>query len=446
MKRLNYVLKDDECSGDYAFETIGFSEEGRPLNAAFLGDADSPLRVFIIAGQHGDEKYGRRAAVRLIRSLGKSLDIHFPSMHLAVLPDANPDGSVGKTRANAVGIDLNRDHQRLDSKETRAIHSFVRSWRPALVIDVHNYPSKRKRLLEKNRIINYDIFIDVPTNPALRLPVDNDTLDEFLETVKSDLKLLGYSSERYAIVKPSERVRHSTPDIVDARNALSLRYGVFTVLLEGRNPTRIEGEAGRTHIVSAQFQSLLAILGWMQKHSRLFTDDGKRVPSPREQVAISSKYKRSDSPFKMTFKNSLTGDAEEAVFFNYTPGLEITKYIGLPFAYAVPSDKTEVIKILLRHGFVSQPSNPSRLESIESYVIRCLKPSKRKNRPPKKISVLIESKHEQLDGYVLFPTGQEGGHALAVFLEPESKYGLHRYGGMNLPILSDSRYPILRVL
>lgn len=438
-----------EYNGNYnscEHETIGFSGKRRPLTVVYLGNPDSPLRIFIIAGQHGDEKYGRKAVIRLITSLGNSFNSYFPSVRVAILLDANPDGSFRKSRTNESGIDLNRDHQRLDSDETLTIHHFVRAWRPHLIIDVHNYPSRRRHLLARNLVINHDLFIDFPTNPAISHSVDDTSKNEFLKTIQSDLKSLDFICGRYTIVKPSGRVRHSTPDVIDARNSLSLRYNTFTVLLEGRNPTREEGKAGREHIISAQYQALCAILKWVQEHQDLFTDSRKYVPTEKDKIAIRSKYRRADQPFRMSLKNSITKMTDVVAFPNYTPYLEITKYIELPSAYAVPLDKTKVIEILRRHGFLSQFPNHSKVERVEYYIIQSVKPSTRENRSPRKISILVKTEQKRLHNFIIFPINQEGGHSLAVFLEPESKYGLHRYNNMNLSIVPNSDYPILRVL
>lgn len=442
----NVILNGSENYNSYESETIGFSEQRRPLRVVYLGDAAAPLRIFIIAGQHGNEKYGRKAVIRLIASLGNSFNLDFPLIRLGILLDANPDGSSQKTRRNAIVIDLNRDHQRLDGMETRTIHAFVRSWRPHLIIDVHNYASRRKHLLAKNLIKYHDIFIDTPTNPAIHHSIDKDKINEFVNSIQSDLNSLNYSCERYTIVKPSGRVRHSTPDIIDARNSLSLRYNTFTVLLEGRKPTHEEGEAGREHIVSAQYQALYAILKWIQNHKNDFMQNRKSMSFAGDRVAIHSKYGLADHPFGITFKNSMTKRTEIVSLQNYTPTIEVTKYIELPSAYAVPLDKKMVIEILQRHGFLSQLSNLSKLEHIQYYIIESAKPSSRENRSPRKISLLVKTEQKRLDNYVIFPVYQEGGHSLAVLLEPESKYGLHRYKDLNLPILANSQYPVLRVL
>lgn len=183
----------------------------------------------------------------------------------------------------------------------------MRSWRPHVIIDVHNYPSKRKHLLARNLTLLHDIFIDIPTNPSVTHDVDEAKLNDFFENVQLDLELQGYSCGRYTIVKPSGRVRHSTPDVKDARNSLSLRYNILAILLEGRNPTRDEGNDGRKRVVSAQYCVLVAIIKWIKSHPMYFTENQKYViPSLENKIAIRSKYERADKPLQMAFRNVTT--------------------------------------------------------------------------------------------------------------------------------------------
>lgn len=428
-------------------ETIGLSEQQRPLAVRHLGGKDAhKLKIFVIAGQHGNEKYGRKAANLLVDSM-PDFDSRFPSVHLAVLSDANPDGSVQKTRRNAMGIDLNRDHQRLDSKENTAIHGFVRRWRPHVIIDVHNIGSKRKDLLAKNLILYHDVFIDTPTNPAARQVLDSNKMMHFLQSVRSHLMSLGITCDKYAMLKRSDRVRFSTLDVNEALNAFSLRYGILTVLLEGRTPIREEGDADRKHVVSAQHNALLAIIKWMEENKGCLTENNERhAPSKGDAFALRSRYRPTDEPFKMIFRNSVTRNVQVvALKNNYTSKLEITKYIKLPAAYAVPSDKAKVIEILGRQGFVSHASDPSRTEIVEHYEIvpREAGPSKTRTR---QVMTVGKAGQRRLDGYTVFPTSQEGGGCLAMFLEPRSPYGLNRYNDLGLSALPGVQYPILRVL
>jgi hypothetical protein len=50
-----------------------------------------------------------------------------------------------------------------------------------------------------------------------------------------------------------------------------------------------------------------------------------------------------------------------------------------------------------------------------------------------------------LANYLLFPVTPVSGLALAVYLEPESKYGLYRRGALEFLGEPDSAYPVFRI-
>src|SRR5262249_35236586 len=150
---------------------------------------------------------------------------------IAVLADANPDGSVKQTRRNASLLDLNRDHFLLSSPETAAVHYFVNCWRPDLILDVHTYRPRRRELLRYDFVFPQDVMIDFPTNPAVRTWLHPAREADLLNFVKARCGDLSIRCERYTRVRPSGIIRHSNFDICDARNSLSLRFDVPTVLL-----------------------------------------------------------------------------------------------------------------------------------------------------------------------------------------------------------------------
>jgi hypothetical protein len=229
---------------------IGWSELGVPLHVHYVGRAAAPLRVLMLAGQHGDEGRARAAVGQFLDAGAASKKLE--SMSLAVLPNLNPDGTLVKSRANANELDLNRDHLLLDSAETQALHRFVRVWRPHLVIDVHTYPSRRRYLLAHNLTHCHDVFLDVPTNPAAACV----GATEILHALLTRLNRRGYLADRYVRPTNSGRVRHSTADVLDVRNSLAIRYGIPTLLVEGRQPLRSDGAAERTGLKAALIAAL----------------------------------------------------------------------------------------------------------------------------------------------------------------------------------------------
>ena len=70
---------NQNLSGSSEFETIGLSEQQRPLIITYLGNGSgSSLKIFIMAGQHGDEKYGRKDSFLRLALHAQSLGFVHP--------------------------------------------------------------------------------------------------------------------------------------------------------------------------------------------------------------------------------------------------------------------------------------------------------------------------------------------------------------------------------
>lgn len=427
-------------------ETIGFSEEGRPLEIIFAGHAKAQLRVFILAGQHGDEACCRDAARAFAPIFLAHYERDFAPMRLAILADANPDGAAKNTRLNACGLDLNRDHLRLESKETVAIHRFVRAWRPHLIIDAHAYPPRRRHLLAQNLLYSQDLFVDVPTHPAVRSVMNQREAANFFATMNAMLAQRGLSCERYTLVRPSGSVRHSTLHVCDARQTLALRHEVFTILLEGRSPRRRASAKCRREAIRRMQEGLFAILRWAKHHREPLMARAAASADAAPHVPVDLKYQTGLEPCAMQFKNVETKESMAVALRKYKSRVHVRKSVPLPAAYAVPAHLPQIIAILHRHGFASQSAARAQRMKVEAHRIAISRRIKRNGGHVAKISTTVERKRELLAHYHIFPTAQAGGRALAVFLEPESRYGLRRYDDLGLSVPSGECYPILRVI
>jgi hypothetical protein len=426
-----------------ADQIIGWSAEMRPLLITQLGDPMAALRVFIIAGQHGDEIQGREAAARFVGDFDK--DRH-RSIRVAALLDANPDGAHRRIRANAEGLDLNRDHLLLRAAETRAIHRFIRQWRPQVIVDVHNYPPRRRHLVEQGLVAHHDLFVDLPTHPAIESSLDEGGRDEFIRALHRDLEAGGFESHRYLLVRKSGRVRPSTMDIVDARNGLSLRYGALSILLEGRTPARREGRAAAERTIAAQHLALESILRLTQRHAESLMKTSESSRRGGGEIPIRCRYRQAGWPCQMKFRDAATKAVKLVDFPDFRGRLKVTRQVALPAAYAVPLEREAAIETLERQGFRCSVSDPREPQQVERYFIESANRPLRGGGAPKKFSVSVEQQRVPLESYALFPADQPGGRALAIYLEPESNHGLHRYEELNLPLSAESFYPILRVL
>ncbi|MDA1264265.1 MAG: DUF2817 domain-containing protein, partial [Planctomycetota bacterium] len=124
---------------------IGRSVEDRPLLARTLGAGSA--RVYLVAGIHGDERPAIENADRLEVLVATSLP---QGVTVRLVRDVNPDGSAVGSRANARGVDLNRNWPArnftphasrgpapLSEPEAAAMHADFLRFDPTLVIVLH---------------------------------------------------------------------------------------------------------------------------------------------------------------------------------------------------------------------------------------------------------------------------------------------------------------------
>ena len=124
---------------------LGRSLDGRPIVAIETGDPDAPRKTLVVGCIHGNECAGIAIADRLVSTRPPS------DADIWIVPDLNPDGAAAGTRANAHGIDLNRNFpwrwQRSDvsgsrplsEPETRIAYRLVQHVRPTVTIWFHQH-------------------------------------------------------------------------------------------------------------------------------------------------------------------------------------------------------------------------------------------------------------------------------------------------------------------
>ncbi len=127
---------------------LGYSVDGRAIVAYELGDPASARKVLVVGCVHGNEPAGTTIANRLTQLTPPA------GVDLWVVPSFNPDGEAARTRGNADGVDLNRNfplHWKpltglfysgphpLSEPESRIMHRFLLSLRPAISIWYHQH-------------------------------------------------------------------------------------------------------------------------------------------------------------------------------------------------------------------------------------------------------------------------------------------------------------------
>ena len=197
------------------YSELGLSAEGRPLPMLILADPpvhnaeeaarSGKLIVLAIGNIHAGEVCGKEALPILARELLGSTDhALFKDLVIVLAPIYNADGNerVSKTnrpgqngpeegmgqRANARGLDLNRDFIKLEAPETRALVKFFNTWKPHLFIDTHTTNGSHHR---------YMITYEGPKNPAGDPKVINYMRTEFFPKVTSGFEKGGLDAYYY---------------------------------------------------------------------------------------------------------------------------------------------------------------------------------------------------------------------------------------------------------
>ena len=133
-------------------EVYGKSVQGRSLTAYILGNGSNVTCIF--GAFHGNER-GTVGVVERLRVYLKAHADALESCRVVLVPCANPDGWNANTRANAHGVDLNRNfpfhwQRKAASKhtnpgprpasepETQAMMRLLAKYKPAKVISLHS--------------------------------------------------------------------------------------------------------------------------------------------------------------------------------------------------------------------------------------------------------------------------------------------------------------------
>jgi hypothetical protein len=188
---------------------FGYSLEGRPLPLVVAGRglaSGSPAdvlaagrtRVLLFANIHAGEVEGKEALQILLRRLaaGEGSDL-LDSLVLLVAPIYNADGNervsvlnrtrqngplggVGQ-RENAQGLDLNRDHMKLESPEARSLVGVMAAYDPHVIVDLHTTNGTRH-----GYHLTYSPPLHPDTDPAILSLLRDRWLPEITRAVREE--------------------------------------------------------------------------------------------------------------------------------------------------------------------------------------------------------------------------------------------------------------------
>ncbi len=448
--------------------------------------------ILITAAQHGNEQSAKEAVLGVIRDLlqGDLMPL-LRKINVLAMPQTNPYGNFMDIRGNELGLDMNRDHIKLETEGVRAIHRVFRTWMPEVTIDVHEKGDDYYRV-SIGCVSNINIGRElqefsrrvVLAEVGKSLEKKSVTFHEYLVT--EDLGVDTSSGAAYGREEggPREEMkRFSTTDVNDGRNSLGI-FETLSFIQEGASRHDLETLRDRT---GWQHHGLRAFLGSVAGHAadvlelvnghrgRLLERAGARAENdgvhlrmafardPDEPQLLLKKFERAEPPIRGIIKvdkkagETLTAadiapypeprdvKAVEETVKNWFPNVESKLAVARPRGYVVRGDRPDIVETLLALGVEVGMFVKDAFLDAEIYEVAGIVPAKLDYLAPERIDVAAKALKVPVgkgDFYV--DSVQPAANLVACLLEPQSEFGLIRYWKFGLVLEAGGVFPVFR--
>lgn len=466
----------DAKSSVVHLSSMGQTSEGRTIPLLILADPpiqtasqasqdDRPV-VFVMANIHAGEVCGKEASLMVARQLVSERSPLLKQLIIVVAPIYNADGNerfsttnrpgqIGPVngmgqRPNAMGLDLNRDHMKLESPEARSQAKLFCEWKPIVAMDLHTTDGSFHR---------YDLTYDSPRHPATDVRLLEFGRDRFLPDVTKQLTsqhqlktffygnfdrnhknwlsypaaprysthywglrhCLGVLSEAYAYTTFQERViatqhfvdavlRHSADQRDSIRKLVAHAAGRFSG--SNRQSVKIPIRA-----VESPLPGTVRVPGWEEEiagRGRVASDDDK----PTEYEVI------------------------------YHGGTTVTLDVTMPDYYLIDADQQAAIQNLTQHGIEVQILDQPLKVSATQYTVTNFKQAATEFQGHRLISNVDVTSTPSIKTYppgtAKISTNQPLAALLVNLVEPQAADGLTAWNFFDAE-LEEGTFPVSRV-
>ena len=154
--------------------------------------------VLLIGQQHGNEPAGSEALLVIARELAQGLLLPLlEKINVVIVPRANPDGANSEQRATYGGLDLNRDHLLLNTREAQALAKLEQGYLPTVVVDAHEYTVVGRYLEKFGTVQKFDALLQYATTANLPEFLTKAAEEWYRRPLLAALKNEGLSTEWY---------------------------------------------------------------------------------------------------------------------------------------------------------------------------------------------------------------------------------------------------------
>jgi hypothetical protein len=504
-----FLSEADAVSRELSVQVVGRTRDvegfaGREIFLAILTeegaarpqdlDRKKPT-LLLTAAQHGNEQSAKEAALWLIRDIGLGeMKPLLKKLNVLVMPQTNPYGNWFDLRRNEIGLDMNRDHVKLEADGAEAIHRVFRAWMPEVTIDVHEKGDGYYKV-NIGCVSNANItrFLQDYSRRTILAEVEaalkkkNITFHEYLVTEEmGSTGAAGVETPGAAVAPKEEYTRYSTTDLNDGRNSLGI-YETLSFIQEGASRHDLETLEARTRW---QYYGLRFFMESAAGHGSEIVkivrdlrgkllDRGKAraaddlvhlrmdfARDPKNPTLTLQKYEETAGPaiIGVLKVDKKAGDALTAqdvtlirqtagpkvvteVVKNWFPEVTPTVSVVRPIGYVIPAQHGDVVETLLRHGIGVQIFIQDKTLEVEACEVKDIVPAADDYLAPSKIVVerkALSTIVKRGDFYV--GCSQEAANLIPCLLEPESDFGFIRYWRFGLVPKSGDLFAFYRVV
>jgi len=476
----------------FAFGSIGKTTEGRdiPYLIASHPVVTTPAEakalhrpiVYVQGNIHAGEIEGKDALLALVRDLLSSsrrpnvLD----SIVLIAVPIYNADGNerfapqsvnradqngpemVGQ-RANAQGLDLNRDYIKAEAPETRASLAMFNAWDPDVFVDLHTTDGSYH---------GYNLTYAPSLNPAAQfggvyardslLPVLRERMltrraartFDYGDFISEDTLSKGW-------VTFDSRPRFGT-NYYGLRGRIAILSEAFSHdPLQLRIATTYHFVAEILSVVAEHAPSVMALSARADEQQRSWArspDSVQLVPvrseliaNPPSEEVRAEVLERTDSAsaepgvrkgFRRTGKYATV---RMPLFVRFTPTLERVP----PVAYALPASDTAIASMLRLHGLTVETLDADLSGIVESFLVDSVGTSPRAfqgHRETRLKGTWVRQRQTVPAGTIVVRPAQPRGVLAVYMLEPESDDGLVDWNFFDAEVARGKTFPVVRLI
>lgn len=447
-------LKSVDGKGPVHVSEVGTTTQGRSIYLVQLRHGDAPQwKILFYAQQHGDELSGKDALLYLIRDIVENPKLLPLDVELSILPMMNPDGAEAGTRVNGAGADLNRDHMTLDQPETRALHEVVRSVKPDIAVDCHEFARESEGYRKRGWVKWPDITMDGLNNPLFDRDL-REAADRWVESGAKAQAEAGHPFLRYWVggTPPDEEQRHSAPDIDSGMNAIGA-YGVMSFIIEA---AARKGEENIAKELGNRVDAYLVLLRRFVAGDRDRIDDKATLKAARARTLpqflpvnyIWVNPQNTVTWFPVT--EAATGRMIEVATPNLMTDIAVKRSVPTPLGYAIEPRAADAFATLLgRHAIPYEKITEPRNVTAEACTLVRVEDEfddVYARYEGRQIVTRGEAAAVELPAGALFvPLTGPSAIRAALLLEPASLYGLYQYPQYRALAGEKGLLPILRV-